>query len=210
MKQVRETTAGKSIGASIVLDKKGRHVATVQSHYSNGGTVTVDVWSHGDAALRANWNTARKIGRVSDKEAAGLIASAPDYYTTPESRENWAAFKRFNLQHGRAGGYGYDKFAAAIAGLIIDGHTLANHCGHVPEDEKKRAALMRAYRRAVAASDGGLSTEQRKLWSDKAARIGCQFTNWQEKDGQAGWTSLYFLDGLSRLERLGYRVISAI
>lgn len=209
-KQVRETTAGRSISAYVVLNRKGEHVATVQSHYSDGGTVTVDVWSHGDATNARNWKTARANGRVSDKDAAALITSAPDYYTTPESREDWAAFKRFNLQHGRAGGYGYDKFAAAIAGLIIDGHTLANHCGQVPEDESKRAALFRAYRRAVAASNGGLSTEARKNWQDKADRLGCNFNNWQEKDGQAGWTNLYFLDGLSRLERLGYRVIQAI
>lgn len=209
-KQVRETTAGQSISACIVLDKKGRHVATVQSHYSTGRTVTVDIWSHGDATNARNWKTARANGRVSDKDAAALIASAPDYYTTPESRESWAAFERFNLQHGRAGGYGYDKFAAAIAGLIIDGHTLANHCGQVPEAESKRAALFRAYRRAVATSEGGLSTEACKSWQDKADRLGCNFNNWQEKDWQAGWTSLHFLDGLSRLKRLGYRVISAI
>ena len=210
MKQVRETTAGQSISAYVVLNRKGEHVATVQSHYSNGGTVTVDVWSHGDAAAAANWKTARKIGRITDKQAVELASMAPDYYTTPESRESWAAHHRFGLQQGRAGGYGYDKFTAALADLIIDGHSLANHCGAVPEDESKRAALFRSYRRAVAASDGGLSTEQREVWRKKADRLGCNFNNWQEKDGRAGWTNLYFLDGLNRLERLGYRVITAI
>lgn len=205
-KQVRETTAGQSVSAYVVLDKKGRHVATVQAHYSNGGTVTVDVWSHGDTANALNWKTARANGRVSDKDAAALIASAPDYYTTPESREDWAAFKRFNLQHGRAGGYGYDKFAAAIAGLIIDGHTLANHCGQVPEDEKKRAALLRAYSKACAAGENGND----KKWRDKAARIGCSFANWGSCGVGDRYMSLHFIDGLNRLECLGYRVISAI
>ena len=69
---------------------------------------------------------------------------------------------------------------------------------------------MRAYRRAVAASDGGLSTAERKSWQGKADRLGCNFTNWQEQNDVSGWTSLYFLDGLHRLECLGYRVISAI
>lgn len=204
-KQVRETTAGNALSASIVLDKKGRHVATVQAHYSNGGTVTVDVWSHGDAAILANWKTARANGRVSDKQAAELIASAPDYYTGSD-REARAAFERFNLQHGRAGGYGYDKFAAAIAGLIIDGHTLANHCGYVPEDEKKRAALMRAYVKACAAGGNGND----KKWREKAARIGCSFANWGSCGVGERYMSLHFIDGLSRLECFGYRVISAL
>ena len=32
------------------------------------------------------------------------------------------------VQHGRAGGYGYDKLTAALRGLVIAGHTLADHC----------------------------------------------------------------------------------
>lgn len=204
-KQVRETTAGKALSASIVLDKKGRHVATVQSHYSNGGTVTVDVWSHGDAATIANWKTARAIGRVSDKRAADLIASAPDYYNGSD-REAWAACQLLNLQQGRAGGYGYDKFASAIAGLIIDGHTLANHCGNVPEDEKKRAALLRAYVKECAAGGNGNGEE----WRKKAARIGCSFANWGSCGVGERYMSLHFIDGLNRLECLGYRVIAAI
>ena len=32
------------------------------------------------------------------------------------------------VQHGRAVGYGYDKLTAALSGLVIAGHTLADHC----------------------------------------------------------------------------------
>jgi len=32
------------------------------------------------------------------------------------------------VQHGRAGGYGYDKLTAALSGLVVAGHTLADHC----------------------------------------------------------------------------------
>lgn len=206
MKQVRETTAGQSISAYVVLDKKGRHVATVQSHYSNGGTVTVDVWSDGDAAMAANWTTARKIGRVTDKQAAELVSMAPDYYTTPESRESWAAHHRFGLQQGRAGSYGYDKFTAALAGLIIDGHTMADHCGSVPEAEKARASLLHQYKKACDAGGNG----DDKVWRDKAARIGCSFANWGSCGVGDRYMSLHFIDGLHRLECLGYRVIQAI
>lgn len=33
--QVRETAAGKSVSAYVVLNKKGEHVATVNLHYSS-------------------------------------------------------------------------------------------------------------------------------------------------------------------------------
>ena len=33
-----------------------------------------------------------------------------------------------DVQHGSASGYGYDKLTAALSGLVIAGHTLADHC----------------------------------------------------------------------------------
>jgi len=33
-----------------------------------------------------------------------------------------------DVQHGSAGGYGYDKLTAALSGLVVAGHTLADHC----------------------------------------------------------------------------------
>ena len=204
-KQVRETTAGAAISAYVVLNKKGDHVATVNAHYSGGGVVSVDVWSHGPAVMRS-FETARKNGRVSDKALASHADRAPDYYKEQADREEWAARDLFGLQQSRAGGYGYDKFAAALAGLVIDGHTMANHCGSVPEDEKKRAALMRAYARAVESGQPG----NEKAWREKAARIGCRFTNWASCGVGERYGSLHFESGLGRLDAFGYRVIQAI
>ena len=203
--QVRETKAGAAISAYVVLNKKGEHVATVNAHYGSGGRVSVDVWNMGDAVIRS-FETARKIGRVSDKALAALAEKAPDYYHGQDEREDWAARDMFGLQQSSAGGYGYDKFAAALAGLIIDGHTIANHCGQVQEDEKKRAALMRSYIKAVESGQSGSD----KVWREKAARIGCHFTNWGACSIGERWGSLYFAHGLSRLECFGYRVIQAI
>jgi hypothetical protein len=45
MKQVRETAAGKSISAYVILNKKREHVATVQACYTDGGVCYVDVWN---------------------------------------------------------------------------------------------------------------------------------------------------------------------
>ena len=191
-KQVRETAAGQSISATVVLNKKGEHVATVQAHYSNAGRVTVDVWS-------------TSVGLEGMCKRADLWAKLPtdkDYKS--------GAFDLRSLQQGSAGGYGYDKHAAALAGLIIDGHTIADHCGQVPEAEKARAALLRAYRRAVV-GNAVKTPAARDGWQQKAKRIGCHFTNWQQDaDGCEGWASLHFDQGLTRLESLGYTVISAI
>ena len=33
-----------------------------------------------------------------------------------------------DVQHGSAGGYGYDKLTAALSGLVVAGHKLAGHC----------------------------------------------------------------------------------
>lgn len=204
-KQVRETTAGAAISAYVVLNKKGEHVATVNAHYSNGGAVTVDVWNHGAAVMRS-FDTARKIGRVSEKALAAHADRAPDYYKEQADRIDWAARDLYGLQQSRAGGYGYDKFAAALAGLIIDGHTMADHCGRVPEAEKARAALLRRYAKAVAAGANGNGKE----WREKAARIGCNFANWGALNCGERYESLHFIDGLIRLQSLGYRVIQAI
>lgn len=191
-KQVRETAAGQSISATVVLNKKGEHVATVQAHYSNAGRVTVDVWS----------TSVGLEGMCKREDLWAKLPTGKDYKS--------GAFDLWSLQQGSAGGYGYDKHAAALAGLIIDGHTIADHCGQVPEAEKARAALLRAYRRAVV-GNAVKTPAARDGWQQKAKRIGCHFANWQQDaDGCEGWVSLHFDQGLTRLESLGYTVISAI
>jgi hypothetical protein len=112
-------------------------------------------------------------------------------------------------QH-KAGGYGYDKFAAALAGAVIDGHKLANHCGYGDAaHEEKKAVLLRQYQRAVTQ---GLTREETAAYEEKARRIGCRFANWNTPAvGQPhAWGSLHTVAGLERLEMLGYRVIKAL
>lgn len=38
---------------------------------------------------------------------------------------------------GKASGYGYDKFTAAISGMVFDGHELVNHCGAKAKTPKR-------------------------------------------------------------------------
>ena len=47
MKYVRETKAGKSISAWVIL-KRHREIATVQAYFSGGGAVLVNVFNYGD------------------------------------------------------------------------------------------------------------------------------------------------------------------
>lgn len=157
-KFVSDTKAAQSVSAFIVLDKKGKLVAKVQAHYSNGGTVLVNVWD--------------MTGKLE-------------------------------MQHGKAGGYGYDKFAAALSGLVIDGHTMADHCGSVPECEAKKKKLMQAYLK-----DARSYHECSAEYEAKAKKIGARFANWNSVKGK--FTSLHFESGLNRLETLGYKVIQAI
>ena len=125
--------------------------------------------------------------------------------------------KHLSLTHQKkAGGYNYDKRTAAMAGAMIEGFMIANHCGSVePAGEKKRAALMRAYIKACAA---GMTNEEERAWSKKAEKIGCRFANYSRADGTPvgpdgkgyRYTSLNNESGLGRLEMMGFRVICAL
>lgn len=71
---VAATKAGQTIGAFVVLNRKGEHVATVQAYYGegqSGTTVTVNVF---DArAMSAEWNDMQTSrGRSLDQALAGL------------------------------------------------------------------------------------------------------------------------------------------
>lgn len=100
MKHVYEFAAAKSISAAVVM-KGTRHVATVTAHYADGGNVVVNV-TQGDTAARASAKRRK-------------VPLAPEH---------------FYFQEASASGWGYDKFASALGGLIIDGHQLCDHCGN--------------------------------------------------------------------------------
>jgi hypothetical protein len=193
-----------------VLNKKGQHVATVNVHYSNGGTCTVDVWNIGDKASQRCLAAALSSGAVDQAKLQKTIkdSEAKRDWGTGQDHVSFAAFDLFGLQQGRAGGYGYDRFTAALSGIWIDGHCMADHCGKNAQSEK----LLKGYRAAVAASMANPevvnSSEWRKTWNAKADKIGASFANWSTETN--GYMDLYLLDGLRRLEKMGYQVIQAI
>lgn len=117
----------------------------------------------------------------------------------------------------KAGGYGYDKAAAALAGAEIEGLRMADHCGRVEDaGEKKRDRLMAAYKKATAR--GPITREKEKEFEKKAEKIGCRFANYAKQgfcDAFAAqdyytWQSLHNESGLNRLSMMGYCIIDAL
>lgn len=125
-----------------------------------------------------------------------------------------------NIQIGRAGGYGYDKFTAALSGMEIMGIKLNDHCGQ----DNKTKAILKNYIKAVKE---GKPTEKYML---QAKKIGAHFANYStyfKVDGKyienynfegdkettektMFYNSLYYSSGLDRLRDLGFTVLQAI
>ena len=166
-----------NVSVSVILDRKGVHVATVRWLFprDGAGTVRCEVQTPGQGIT----------------------------------------------YRGRAGGYGYDKRTAALAGAVIAGIQIANHCGYGEEShEKAKARLMTRY---IRAASRGMTADEMKAFEAKARAMGAHFANWcrapgcpVEPDGQGGtrpgyrYTSLHTQSGLDRLSALGFRVIDAV
>ena len=145
----------------------------------------------------------KRIDELSDCTAYIVLNKKGEHVATVNYRYGSGGgvqcdvFQRDELVHQKkAGGYGYDKITAALAGAVIDGYRIADHCGHAEAaGEKARARLIAAYKRNPAA-------HTYQDWSARASRIGCRWAN--------GMESLFFSSGLDRLSDLGYRVLRAL
>lgn len=189
-KQVRETAAGKSIRATVILNKKGVHVATVQAHFSDGGTVTVDVWNIGDGPARRS------------AEAMGHKVNAEGRILANDGTPGDYAFRVSGLQQGRASGYGYDKFTAALSGLIIDGHAMSDHCEERKSPPKGRTTWPRD---AKAPRGYSFNNFQTFTYGADGERVALE-----PDSPHYGYSSCFRLEGFKYLEAFGYRVINAI
>lgn len=95
----------------------------------------------------------------------------------------------------KVGGYGYDKFTAALAGAVIEGIKMYDHCGgYEPEEKALKAKAVKLY---------AIDVDKGKRF---AAKHGMSFANWV--DGKP--TSAFFASGLDRLLSFGYQVIKAV
>ena len=142
---------------------------------------------------------------------------------------NWGEGQ--NYQEGSAGGYGYDKFTAAIRGMVIDGHELTDHCAvSLPKPEIFDAGSEMVICESVETTGGGglkirvlqdnvvyktgdivvtlpeLVTKLDYFPHDFQPPAGYHVANWTDK----GYADCYKESGLDYLKRLGYSVIQAI
>lgn len=183
MKYVRETAAGKSISAWVIL-KGGKKVATVQAHYGNSGSVLVNIWQSDSAQIRSE-AAALKAGKLDRTDHHG----------------------RMHVQVATAGGYGYDKMTAALSGLWIDGHEMTDHCSRKGAPKKPPRGLQRWPRESKPPRGYEFANYQSRFITfgfnpEKHEREGFE--------GNDGYESCYRLPGLKYLEALGYTVIQAI
>lgn len=189
MQQVRDTKAGQSISAYIVLDRRNQQVATV--HVYHGSTTRVDVFADGDSALNRNCD-AMGVTRPADTPREPWVPGRPD--------PDWYAAIQ---QQGRASGGGYDMETAAMAGLYIDGRRLFDHCGHDASLDR----LYKRYRREMTKTGGPATRAVQERFDRLAKKRGARFANPQTVDTTNGKTvrtvELSLFDE-SALEARGY------
>ena len=85
-------------------------------------------------------------------------------------------------QHGRAGGYGYDKLTAALSGLYVDGVEILDHS----RSDKKAQNLSRRYEKAISEAVGPMCDQINKAFEEKARRIGAAPANFTVYDADSG------------------------
>ncbi len=186
-KYVRDTSAGKSISAWVILDKKNKRVADVQAFFGNNGRVLVNVWPTGG-----------------------------------------------DLQHSTGQGV-----ESALAGLVIDGHTLGDHCNRdgaqklpkgsfvYPKDVKAKPGYYFANHSTVEAKTGhriysdykdtdeyrafDIPENMRKYGTCDNIKTSCfHEMKINAGDWQQGYPDCYKHAGLRYLAEMGYRVLQAI
>lgn len=191
---IQDSAPARRVAAWVIVDKRGRVLSKVQALYPADGA----------GRLRVEVRNSRTEDMLAvpyfRKQAESFDADKLEDWQR-DNADKWAAYELWGFQRGSAGGCGYDKLAAALSGLVVAGHTMADHCGHVPEDENKRKRLMARYQREYASHDYS-------YWRKAAERIGCSWANPNRDTG--AFESLYFESGLRRLETLGLTVVQAI
>lgn len=168
-RRVEDTTAGKSISAYVIL-RKGKIVAKVLVYFGGGRTCVVNVIQHDDPAKKSY-----KVALAADPKLQ------VDY---PESG--------LTFQGRVTGGYGYDKFTAALSGVVIDGIALNDHCGIRLPLPKGKKLFPRSFK-----TPPGYSLVN-YVSSDRSTT------------GRAGYSDCYRQSGIKLLSELGYEVTQVI
>lgn len=201
---VRETKAAREISAFVILSPTGDEVATVNLHHTQSRTIA-NVWQSDDAAKRSA-EFAEKNRSAEPVKHPDEVAAFPFQPTVKAPKGRAYAAEDFRFQVSRAGGYGYDKRTAALAGMIIDGIPLTDHCSRfgapIGPDHGR-------FPQGYEAPKGFRLSNWFRIDRTDPDRPG-RFDRSPLPDGWTGYADCYREPGLGVLEALGYRVIQAI
>lgn len=112
-------------------------------------------------------------------------------------------------QQGKASGYGYDKFAAALRNMMIDGHKMFDHCGQDEKSEKLLAQYKSEFSKLGSPTREAVKDFDAK-WRAKVEKFGMRFANYHQEGEHYRYSSLYYDQGFSRLGMMGYEIIQAL
>lgn len=184
---VRETTAGKAIAAYVILSPTGEEVATVNLHHTQSRTIA-NVWQSDDAAKRSAEFAASLPTIPTDLRLKVKGPKTPDV---------------FRFQVGIARGYGYDKATRCLAGLVIDGIPITDHCSRYGAPARPGSLYPRDFPLPAGYSFANYRSGD-STWSDGSPR------HPDVEKGAEGYSDCYRDSGLKIFAALGYRVIQAI
>lgn len=203
---VRETVAAKAISAYVILSPTGEEVATVNLHFTSSRAL-VNLFQNDDAASRsADFANANRLVVAAFpfrphvnrklKEARAPTVRAPgrgaDLYTADDFRFVWS----------KASGYGYDKRTAALAGLVIDGIPITDHCSRYGAPKGPDLGRFPIGYKAPA---GYYLANWFRVGTERLANRGTELP-----EGWEGYADCYRASGLDVLRAFGYRVIEVI
>jgi hypothetical protein len=126
------------------------------------------------------------------------IATIQAYHTDNKTQVDvWSNCQL--IAQKNAYGCGYDRFAQALSGVMIDGVKMYDHSdtGY----GKEKALLERALKNQPTDYDA-----HEEYWAKLAKKHGIQPANY--RDGR--WESAFYCSGLDRLKKMGYTVITGI
>lgn len=200
-KYISDTAAGKSISAYVILNPKGKHVATVRAHFSNSGVCLVNVHD-----FNGEFQHAKAGGYGYDKFSSALSGMTVDGHTMSDHSSTSGApkppkgRKTFPRDYKPRKGYSLANWASVSRAT---GRTM--HSYAFRDMAEKELGLNDT---SGATPRSSWTDEQWAQVSDLADKLERE---WRESDDcETGYTSCHRESGLKYLEAIGYRVIQAI